>query len=247
MTVTTHPQKLVLIPGGGMSTWVWEKLIPLLQAECLPIATRLPVSNPSIRNKATIEDCVNHILAQMDAAGFDRAVILGHSGAGILAGQLARKAPERAQHLIFLSASIPQEGQNALHGLPVPVYLLNMFAMWTQNRRDSTSLRKLEGILRKTFCNTCTEEVIGFVLEQELLTEPRCVYREKISWAEFPPVSKTYIQLLQDRTHSLENQARMASNLAITDIREIGSDHMVMLSQPDALAKVIHAVLTQSS
>ena len=89
--------------------------------------------------------------------------------------------------------------------------------------------------------------MIDFVLEQELLTEPRCVYREKISWAEFPPVSKTYIQLLQDRTHSLENQARMASNLAITDIREIGSDHMVMLSQPDALAKVIHAVLTQSS
>ncbi len=237
-----HP-KLVLIPGGGMSSWAWDRLIPLLQADCLPIPNRLLVSTPEIRKKATIADCVNHILAQMDSAGFEQVVVVGHSGGGILAGQLARKAPERIQHLVFISANIPQDGHTALHGLPASVRLLNLFAMHIQNRRNSTPLKKMEGIVRRNFCNTCPEDAIRFMLEQELLTEPLCLIHEKICWSEFPPLPRTFIRLLQDRTISLAGQARMASNLAITDIRDIGSDHMVMLSHPQALADILHDIL----
>jgi pimeloyl-ACP methyl ester carboxylesterase len=240
----THPHpKLVLIPGGGMSSWAWDRLIPLLRADCLTIPTRLPVSTPEIRKKATVADCVHHILAQMDSAGFERAVIVGHSGGGILAGQLARHAPERVQHLVFLSANIPQDGHTSLHGLPASVRLLNLFAMHLQNRRNSTPLKRMEGIVRRNFCNTCPEDAICFMLEQELLTEPLCLIHEKICWSAFPPLPRTFIRLLQDRTISLAGQARMASNLAITDIRAIDSDHMVMLSRPQALADILHDIL----
>ncbi len=243
MTSTLPHSSLVLIPGGGMSSWAWDRLIPLLQADCLPIPTRLPVSTPETRKKATVADCVDHILAQMDSAGFERAVIVGHSGGGILAGQLARKAPERIQHLVFISANIPQDGQTALHGLPAYVRLLNLFAIHIQNKRNSTPLKKMEGMIRKNFCNTCPEDLIRFMLEQDLLTEPLCLIHEKIIWSEFPPLPKTFIRLLQDRTISLAGQARMASHLAISDIRDIDSDHMVALSHPQALADILHDIL----
>ncbi len=243
MTGTLPHPGLVLIPGGGMSSWAWDRLIPLLQADCLPIPTRLPVSTPEIRKKATVADCVDHILAQMDAAGFERAVVVGHSGGGLLAGQLARKAPERVRHLVFISANIPQDGHTALYGLPAPVRLLNQFAMHLQNRRNSTPMKNMEGMVRRNFCNTCPEDAICFLLEQELLTEPLCLIHEKICWSAFPPLPRTFIRLLQDRTISLAGQARMAGNLAITDIRDIDSDHMVMLSHPQALADILHDIL----
>ncbi len=239
--------RLVLIPGGGMSSWAWDRLVPLLQADCLCIPTRLPLSTPETRKKATIADCVEHILAQMDSAGFEQAVIVGHSGGGILAGQLARTAPERIRHLVFISANIPQDGRTALYGLPASVRLLNLFAMHIQNRSNSTPLKKMERIVRRNFCNTCQEEAISFMLEQKLLSEPLCLIHEKIYWSGFSPLPRTFIRLLQDRTISLAGQARMASNLAITDIRTIDSDHMVMLSHPQALAEILHDILVSTA
>jgi pimeloyl-ACP methyl ester carboxylesterase len=226
-----------------MSAWVWDRLIPDLRAECLPIANRLPVSNPEIRKRATIGDCVDHILAQMDAAGFERAVVLGHSGAGILAGQLARKAPGRVRHLVFLSANIPQDGQTTLSGQPIPIQLLNLLAMYLQNRRNSTPVKNVEGIVRRNFCNACPEEAIRFMLAQELLTEPFCVFREKIRWSGLPALPMTYIRLLQDRTQNLAGQDRMAANLAIRDVRDIDADHMAMLSRPQELADILNDIL----
>ncbi len=239
--------KFVLIPGGGMSSWAWDRLTPLLQAACLPIPTRLPLSTPETRKKATIADCVEHILAQMDSAGFEQAVIVGHSGGGILAGQLARQAPERIQHLVFISANIPLDGHTALHGLPASVRLLNLFAMHLKNKSNSIPLKKMERMIRRNFCNTCPEDAIRFMLEQKLLTEPLCLIHEKICWSEFPPLPRTFIRLLQDRTISLAGQARMASNLVITDIRSIDSDHMVMLSHPQELANILHKILVSTT
>ena len=109
---------------------------------------------------------------------------------------------------------------------------------------NSTPMKKMGVIVRRNFCNTCPEDAICFMLEQELLTEPLCLIHEKINWAGFPPLPTTFIRLLQDRTISLDGQARMAGNLTITDIRSIDSDHMVMLSRPQALADILHDILS---
>ena len=50
------------------------------------------------------------MLADVDAAGYDRFVLVGHSMAGLTIPEVARRAPERVAHLVFLSCSVPPEG-----------------------------------------------------------------------------------------------------------------------------------------
>jgi len=97
-------------------------------------------------------------------------------------------------------------------------------------------------MIRKYFCNNSSEEVIGFVMKQPFLSEPLCAAFEKQDWADFPPVPQTYVVLLKDKTLSVKRQLGMMRNLDINNRVAIDSDHLVMLSHPEELARVLNAV-----
>ena len=101
---------------------------------------------------------------------------------------------------------------------------------------------KMEKIIRNNFCNNASESVIQYILKQDLLSEPLCLYKEKVDWTDFPDVKQTYIKLSKDKTISIKKQQEMMNNLSITDSREIESDHMVMLSHAHELIKEINNI-----
>ena len=92
------------------------------------------------------------------------------------------------------------------------------------------------------FCNTCREDVIEYVLKQDLLPEPLCVITEKVDWTDMPQIRMIYVRLLKDKTASLALQDRMASNLSITEKYDIESDHLVMLSHAKEFNDVMRRV-----
>jgi pimeloyl-ACP methyl ester carboxylesterase len=233
----------VLLPGGGMSSWVWRDLIPHLKKPSVAVDYRLPANTQEARQSATIMDCTDHIINQIERNKLERIILVGHSGAGVLAANTAKAIPEKIHHVVYISANIPKNHETVIDAVPFLLRALNRKIIRSQVKRESTPAKKAEKIIRKHFCNTCPEDIIRYVLAQDLLSEPLCVAFEKINWDNFPDIKQTYVILLKDTSMSVAKQKQMMSHLVVTDSVEIDSDHMVMLSHPRELAQVLNGVI----
>jgi pimeloyl-ACP methyl ester carboxylesterase len=236
-----------LLPGGGMSSWIWRDLEPLLGLPVVAPAYRLPRNDLESRTKSTIADCARHLESLLDQAGAERAIVVAHSGAGLIGAAFAKAYPERVERVVYLSANIPRSGQSAVGALPFLLRKVNETAIKSMARRDSTPMAKMEKTIRSRFCNACDDETVRYVLGHELLSEPVSAAMEKVDWSGFPPVPQTYVVLAQDKTLSPERLRAMAANLGIADIRELPGDHMAMLSRPRELADLLNALGSKST
>ena len=232
----------VLLPGAGMSDWVWIKLTPLLDTKAVTLSRRIDVNNRDQRLKSSFSDIVNYTNSIIEKSGFDEVIVAGHSGAGLLAGALG-KANKKVKHVVFIAANIPKDGNTAIDVFPEEIRKKNIEAVKAQAENDTIPMKMLEQMFRTSFCNTTTEEDIAYILSQNYQPEPVCVLTEKMDWSSYPDIGKTYIICTRDKTLQERHQEILASNLKITDIRRIDSDHMVMISHPEELAFELNDIL----
>src|SRR6266567_3930993 len=112
------PAPLVLVHGGGHGAWCWQPMLPLLEGDTL--AVDLPPKSirggsgrfesvPALRS-LTVGDFAQSVLRDVDAAGFERFVLVGHSMGGLTISEIARREPERVEHLVYVSSMVPPEG-----------------------------------------------------------------------------------------------------------------------------------------
>jgi len=224
-----------------MSNWLWEKLVPHLQYASISISPRLRENTLEHRLGSKFSALLSYHQERIEASGFDRVVLVGHSGAGLLAAALG-KTTDRVKHVVFIAANIPKNGTTAIEVFPEDVQRKNIEAVTKQAERDSFPVRTLEDLFAGRFCNQCTAEELDFVLAQEYIPEPVCVLTEKMNWDDYPKIGKTYILCTQDRTLTEKQQEYLASNLSISDIRRIDGDHMVMISRAQTLAGELNEI-----
>jgi pimeloyl-ACP methyl ester carboxylesterase len=234
----------VLIPGGGMGGWIWQKLVPLLNYPAYGVEDRADSGRfPDIR-AATVADCVDHVVAEISKSGFKDVVLVGHSGAGCLLQLIAAKAGGRVRHLVFLSANVPPQGKRTVDVLPFLVKMAHVLYVrrLERGRVPDPPPEKREAAIRKYFCNCCDEETIRFVLGRPVKTEPPALLLEKIFRPENPGLGRTFIRLLRDMTASRALQDRMIRNLGGAEEAAIDADHMAMLSRPRELAEILNRI-----
>lgn len=63
---------------------------------------------------ATVEDAADFVLALMDAAGVDKAALIGHSFGSLIALETAERAPARVSHLVLAGTAFPMKVSAAL-------------------------------------------------------------------------------------------------------------------------------------
>ena len=91
---------LVLVHGGSHGAWCWDPMLPFLDGPVLavdlpPKAARRGAA-PAVAaefESLTVRDLADSIVADVDAAGFDRFVLCGHSMAGISIPEVAAAHP----------------------------------------------------------------------------------------------------------------------------------------------------------
>ena len=93
------PLPVVLVHGGGHGAWCWEPTIEHLASDVL--AVDLPPKSirggdgrfdrPPELLTLTVSDFAESVLADVDAAGYDRFVLVGHSMAGLTIPEVARR------------------------------------------------------------------------------------------------------------------------------------------------------------
>ena len=111
----------VLVHGAWQSSGTWDRLSPLLQAHghkvITPILRGLGTDQSHLTSDITlhyhIEDVANEL-----AALPDKAVLVGHSYAGMVISGAAEARPEKVDTLVYLDGFIPDDGQSALDLLP---------------------------------------------------------------------------------------------------------------------------------
>jgi pimeloyl-ACP methyl ester carboxylesterase len=231
----------VLLPGAGMSDWLWSSLMPLLNGPAMVISPRIPDNTKEKRLSISFKEVMDFHIEQIVKSGFEQVIVVGHSGAGLIAGALGKEEPH-VKHVVFIAANIPQNGKTAIDVFPEEIQRKNIEAIKAQAEFDSLSLKNLETMFVSYFCNTCTEKQIQFILNQKFYPEPVCAITAKMNWDNYPKIGKSYVICSKDKTLTLDQQKILAGNLGIQDLTIIDSGHLPMISHKEDLAKVLNAV-----
>lgn len=230
------PAPLVLVHGGAHGAWCWEPLLPLLDGDAL--AVDLPpkairggprrYDTPAGLDDVRVRDFADSLRRDVDAAGLERFVLVGHSLGGLTISEVARREPDRVEHLVYVSCMVPREGESTIQALPV-------------------GLLETPPDLVEMFCSDMDEEQTRFVVDH-IGTEAGGVLDEPVSRAGIPPeLPKTFVKLLQDRSLPPDHQETLIQNLRKSpggdvNVVTIDAGHDVMISRPKELADVLNPI-----
>jgi pimeloyl-ACP methyl ester carboxylesterase len=109
---------LVLVHGGGHAADCWEPTVEEIHRQA-PDLKVLAVDLPGRRGKPgdllkmTIADFVDSVVGDIEEAGLDEIVLVGHSMAGLtVPGVLTKLGSTRVRELILATAFVPPRGQD---------------------------------------------------------------------------------------------------------------------------------------
>jgi hypothetical protein len=235
----------VFIPGAGMSDWIWIKLTPLLQLDYVSVSRRIDNNTYENRLNCDFEDIMSYANQIIEQSGFDEVILVGHSGAGLIAGELGKRNP-KIKHIIFLAANIPVHNGTALDSFSEDIRDKNIEGVKMQAKSDVIPMKMLEAQFRNFFCNQTTEEDINYLMEQSFQPEPVCVLTHQVDWSDYPEIGMTYVISLEDKTISVAQQEQFSSNLCIRDIVRIDADHMMMISKAKELTVLLNDIVEKN-
>jgi pimeloyl-ACP methyl ester carboxylesterase len=111
----------ILVHGAWQSTGTWDLLAPLLQERGHRVITPILCGLGSDQGRLTSELALHHHVDDVvtELANLtDKAVLVGHSYAGMVISGAVESHATKVQGLVFLDAFLPEDGQCALHLLP---------------------------------------------------------------------------------------------------------------------------------
>jgi pimeloyl-ACP methyl ester carboxylesterase len=248
---------IVLVHGGAHGAWCWEPMLPFLEGTVLaidlpPKAIRgvvNPTPTPPEIATTTLDDFARSALADIDAAGIDRFVLVGHSMGGLTLAELARRVPERIEHLVFVSCMVPPEGGLVVDGVPATSSdAAHDVLIAESTESETTRVGMDEASIRRMFCNDMDDAQTQFVLDHTG-TEAFAIFGESVNRTGIPPdLPKTYVRLARDQALTPSDQETAIERLRESpggdvSVVELDTGHDVMISAPKTLATALHQIV----
>lgn len=181
----------VLVHGGVHDARCWRDLIPHLSWPVVALdmpgrgGSRTPLADFTLRAGT------DAIVEAIDTAPFDRAILVGHSLAGLTLPYAAAARRAEVAHLVFIGASIPPEGASLLSTITPAVRLVVAHYL----RQAGGELRLPAWFARRIFCNDMAPDQVARTLD-ELVPEAPGVFFEPVSRADMPEeVPRTWVLL----------------------------------------------------
>ncbi|SHN18277.1 alpha/beta fold hydrolase [Cryptosporangium aurantiacum] len=237
-----RPTALVLVHGAQHAGDCWEPTVEEIQRhspDTPVLAVDLPGRRGTPADLATVDlaDWMDSVVEQIDAAGLDEVVVVGHSMAGItVPGAVARLGAQRVRRMILLGASVPPEGRSILDTLTGPLHWYAARAA----RRGVPAPPMPMLLARRSFCNGMTPEQRRFVLDR-LYGDSSRIPAQKVSRADLPrEIPRTWILTLRDRAQTPAAQRKSIEALGgVDEVVELDTGHDAMVSAPAELAALL--------
>ncbi len=226
MSTTTR----LFLHGSGMGAWVWERVLPLVEG------SNLALDLPSLDRDLTPQASAKNIVSDLDRRGVTNVHIVLHSLSGILAPDLGQALGSRLHGLTFVAGVVPEPGQSfaEAQGFPVSLILPVLFAF------NHEGIKPSDDVLRKAYGNDLSEGDQQMIIDRCLRDRP-AMDLTKIT-AAVPDVPTVYVRTTLDHSLTPSHQDKMIGRLRAPRVIDIDAGHLVMLSQPQALAKAVAAM-----
>lgn len=239
---------LVLVHGGGFAADCWEPTVEAIHS-LEPKLRVLAVDLPGRRDKAGdlitagIGEWVDSVVSDIENAGLDDLVIVGHSLAGAtVPGVVTKLGSARVREMILAAAQVPANGSALVDAVPGA---LSWYARRTTKRnvQKSRPLRPgglLTALARFVFCNGMNPAQRRFTLARSCQESPSIMI-EKVDRSGMPDdVPRTWILTRRDRAVPTKIQRECIAALGgVQTLIEIDTSHMLMVSEPERLAEIL--------
>lgn len=235
----------VLIHGAWAGGWVWETITPLLENRGFNVlAPDLPGCGHHLGNpaEASLSRCVADLedrLQQVEGP----LLLVGHSGGGAVATQLAEAIPERVIGVGYLAGMMLPSGKG--FGDIVRSMLtqypeasgIGEFLNWEDDGRVS---RVPADAIRQIFLHDISDTIVD-------QTIPRFTAQAEGSralvpqWTEarFGKIPRLYIEARQDRSVILPVQRRMQQLVPGATVVSLDTGHVPQVAAPGQVADAL--------
>ncbi len=107
---------VVVCHGAWSGSWAWRRMHPLLQAAGhalhVPAYTGLGERHHTTSPLVTLDTHIADVVGRIEMEDLVDFVLVGHSYGGMVATGVADRVRERIQHLVYLDAFVPLDGQS---------------------------------------------------------------------------------------------------------------------------------------
>lgn len=225
----------VLIHGSMFGAWLWDRVVPHLS--CPSIAVDLPGrgNHPAEPSGVRLDDAADSVVGDIEAAGFRRVVLVGHSLGGVVALRAADVLGPRAIGLMFISCVAPRDGCSWVDELPVA----NRAILNVVLRLQRHGARAPERSFRASSGSDVDEDTMRSMILPRLVPEAPRLFLDRVAWGRARSVPRSFLRLTRDREIAPDLQDRIIAHLAPVDVIDIDSGHLPMITRPKDVADAI--------
>lgn len=234
------PTTYVLVHGAFADARAFDAVRPLLEARGDRVVTPdLPGHGADATPLAAVTfDRYVDAIADVVAAQAAPVVLVGHSMAGMVVAQVAERAPDRVQRLVFVAAYLPTDGQS-LEALAQgdPDSLVGQHMAFAPDWSTVTIDR---AFLAEAIAADLPPPVQAFIVEHHR-PEPLAPFRGTVALtaAGFGRVPRGYVFTTADRAVTPALQQRMVAAWPGTRTASLPTAHLPFLAQPQAFVAAL--------
>lgn len=235
---------VVLVHGAGSGSWVWHKVVPLLEGQShIVVIPDLPGHglDRTPMAEVTLAAYVDQVCQVLDSQP-EPVVLTGHSLGGGVITQAAEYRPDHIRTLVYLSAYLLQNGQSMLDiSQEDTESLLLANAVFSKDHLSATFRPEA---LKELGYHDCSEADVALVRS---LLAPQAVAPLATPVTTTPEnfgrVPRVYIECQQDKVIGPETQKRMYTALPCQKVMTLETSHNPYLSAPQAVAEYLLELL----
>ncbi len=229
---------IVLVHGGGLDRRCWDPTRAFLAAPSIAVDLPGRGAHPADLSTVTFADCAAAVRDDVDAAGYDEFVLVGHSLAGCSMPAMIGLLGARVLHAVFVACTVPEQGKSAFDTLDPEIQAMAGEAAPTDTPQT------MSGELAKIVLgNDLTDEQLAFCVER-LVPEAPHLSNDPVDISPLrPSLPSTWVRTLQDMIVAANKQLRFAKNVSPScRVVDLDAGHMCMVGQPENTAAILDGI-----
>jgi pimeloyl-ACP methyl ester carboxylesterase len=220
---------------------MWDGVVEHLRHESLAVDLPGRRYKPADLATVTRADWVRSVCDDIETAGLDDVVLVGHSSAGFVIPGVAARLGGRTRGLVFVTANVPAEGR------PPVEFMRPDLHKRTVERHDFL-VQRASGCTLAGFRSEESPVVTDLELVENgprLGLEAPGPLFEPFTWDGFPTqLPRTYIRCLRDRLIGSELAEVMVANMGGAEVIDLDAGHDVATRSPADLAALLDSCAT---